>query len=145
MSRTAVAVFLAAALAAPVGLAAQNQWERVVRSQVREHSSYLTDHGYEMINEVYQGTLGNHEAEMLTIALQAGRAYAFLGVCDQDCRDMDLRLYDADGDEVDSDVSDDDWPVVKVTPSRAGRYSIKVVMASCTTDPCYYGVGAFKK
>ena len=36
MSRTAVAVFLAAALAAPAGLAAQNQWERVVRSQVRE-------------------------------------------------------------------------------------------------------------
>ena len=145
MSRAAVAVFIAAAIAAPVGLAAQNQWERVVRSQIREHSSYLTDRGYEMINEVYQGTLGNQESEMLTITLQADRAYAFLGVCDQDCHDLDLRLYDSDGDEVDADVSNDDWPVVKVSPSRAGEYRVKVIMASCSSSPCYYGVGVFKK
>ena len=58
---------------------------------------------------------------------------------------MDLRLYDPDGDEIDSDVGDDDWPVVKVASARSGTYTIKVVMASCSTDPCYYGVGAFKK
>ncbi len=145
MSRVAVAMLFAVALAAPAGLAAQNQWERVVRSQIREHSGYLTDRGYDMISEVFQGRLGNHENETLTIDLQAGRAYAFLGVCDQDCRDMDLRLYDPDGDEIDSDVGDDDWPVVKVASARSGRYTIKVVMASCSTDPCYYGVGAFKK
>ena len=145
MSRAAVAMLFAVALAAPTGLAAQNQWERVVRGQIREHSGYLTDRGYDMITEVYQGRLGNHENDVLTIDLQAGRAYAFLGVCDQDCRDMDLRLYDPDGNEIDSDVGDDDWPVVKVASARSGQYTIKVIMASCSTDPCYYGVGAFKK
>ena len=145
MSRAAVLAILGATLLAPAAVRAQNQWERTVRSQIRQHSGFLTDHGYSMSNDVYQGRLNNHANEFLTITLRPGTAYAFLGVCDEDCSDIDLRLFDPDGDEVDSDVGTDDWPVVKVTPKVGGKFRVKVIMAACTTDPCYYGIGVFTK
>src|SRR5256885_7185276 len=111
MSRAAVAMLFAVALAAPTGLAAQNQWERVVRGQIREHSGYLTERGYDMISEVFQGRLGNHENETLTIDLQAGPPPTLLGVCDQDSRAMDLRPPEPAGDGNQFGVRDDDSPV----------------------------------
>ncbi|PYP74278.1 MAG: hypothetical protein DMD41_02190 [Gemmatimonadetes bacterium] len=145
MSRTVLACLVGAALLAPGAARAQNQWERTVRSQVRQHSQFLTDRDYQLTGDVYQGKLANHETEYLTITLHPGTSYSFLGVCDDDCRDIDLRLFDPDGDEIDADVGTDDWPIVKVTPRVTGQYQVKVVMASCATNPCYYGIGVFTK
>jgi hypothetical protein len=145
MGRAVIACLVGAALLAPATVRAQNQWERTVSSQVRQHSQFLTDRGYEMSGDVYQGKLDASENEYLTITLHPGTSYAFMGVCDEDCRDMDLRLFDPDGDEVDSDVGTDDWPIVKVTPRMEGKYRVKVVMATCSSNPCYYGIGVFTK
>ncbi|OLC08512.1 MAG: hypothetical protein AUH42_01240 [Gemmatimonadetes bacterium 13_1_40CM_70_11] len=145
MGRTLLACLVGAALLAPGVARAQNQWERTVRSQIRQHSQFLTDRDYGMSGDVYQGKLDNHETEYLSITLHPGTSYAFLAVCDEDCRDVDLRLFDPDGDEVDSDVGTDDWPIVKVTPSVTGKYQVKVIMASCAGNPCYYGIGVFTK
>ena len=146
MLRTAVAVTAGALLFAPPTVSAQaNQWTRVVKAQIREHSSFLTDRGYELATDVYQGSLHERESEYLEATLHAGTQYAFLGVCDQDCTDIDLRLFDPDGDETDNDIGTDDWPVVKVTPQVTGKYKIKVIMVACKTSPCFYGVGEFTK
>ncbi len=145
MGRALLACLVGAALLAPAAARAQNQWERTVRGQVRQHSQFLTDRSYEMSGDVFQGKLDNHEAEYLAITLHRGTSYAFLAVCDQDCRDIDLRLFDPDGSEVDSDVGTDDWPIVKVTPTMSGKYQVKVIMASCSSNPCYYGIGVFTK
>ena len=66
-----------------------------------------------------------------------------MAVCDQDCGDVDLRLFDPYGNEVDSDVGTDDWPIVSITPQFKGTYQVRVVMARCSDHPCYYGVGVF--
>jgi len=145
MSRAFLACLVGAALLAPTAARAQNQWERTVRTQVRQHSQFLTDRGYGMSGDVFQGKLDSHESEYLTITLHPGTSYSFLGVCDEDCSDIDLRLFDPDGNEVDSDVGTDDWPIVKVTPSMSGKYQVKVIMASCSSNPCYYGIGVFTK
>jgi hypothetical protein len=145
MNRGVLVCLVATALAAPGSARAQNQWERVVRGQIRQHSQFLTDKGYEMSSDVYQGRIENHDSEYLTITLHPGTTYAFLGVCDQDCHDIDLRLFDPDGDEVDSDIGTDDWPVVNIVPRVTGKYRVKVIMASCAKNPCYYGIGVFTK
>ena len=58
-------------------------------------------------------------------------------------KDVDVRLYDAAGREVDKDVERDDDPAVAVEVTRSGKYAVRTSMASCTASPCRYGFGAF--
>jgi hypothetical protein len=145
MSRVILPCLVAAALLAPAAATAQNQWQQTVRNQVGQHGDFLSERGYTMSGDVYDGKLNADGIEDLTITLRPGTSYAFMGVCDEDCHDIDLRLYDADGDEVASDVRSDDWPIVTVTPPFKGTYRVRVVMASCSRNPCYYGIGLFTK
>jgi hypothetical protein len=145
MGRRVLPCLVIAVLLVPAAATAQNQWQRTVRSQVSEHGDFLSSRGYSMSGDVFDGNLKNNYYEDLTIKLQPGTSYAFMGVCDQDCRDIDLRLFDPDGDEVASDVRNDDWPIVSVMPSYTGTYTLRVVMASCSKDPCYYGIGVYTK
>ena len=145
MLRVAVAFLLGALLAAPGSAPAQSRWERQVRDQIKRAGRILEDRAYELSHDVYTGSLGNHDSESLTITLREGISYALVAVCDEDCSDIDLRLFDSDGDEVDSDVENDDTPIVQAAPSRTGKYRVKVIMASCSTSPCFYGVGVFAK
>lgn len=43
-----------------------------------------------------------------------------------------------------SDTADDDYPIVRFTPPRSGKYRIDVKMVSCAEDYCYFGLGVFE-
>jgi hypothetical protein len=88
----------------------------------------------------------NHDAsESLTLPLRAGRQYAVLAVCDNDCTDIDLRLYSGSDKEISVDIEDDDTPIVTIAPDQDGKFRLKITMAKCSTSPCFYGVGLFAK
>ena len=65
------------------------------------------------------------------------------GVCDNDCTDIDLRLYDSNENLVDEDVLEDDVPVVTITPDRDGQYAIEGIMYECETEFCFIGLSAW--
>jgi hypothetical protein len=141
-----VAVVVAVALGVLSSAArGQNQWRDQVEGYLKRHAQVLTDRGFAQTHETQIGSLRDGENESFTLTLHAGTQYALIGVCDNDCNDVDLVLYDADGNEVDSDVQADDYPLVQVTPSETMRYSVKVIMASCKTNPCWYGIGVYGK
>jgi len=144
MLRTTAVVVLGAVLLAPAA-AAQSRWEDQVSDQIKRAGQILEDKGYSRTHDPYTGSLREGENEYLTLTLHAGTHYALLGVCDNDCSDIDFRLYDADDNEVSSDVETDDVPIVQVTPSETERYRLKVIMVTCKTSPCFYGVGVFGK
>ena len=77
--------------------------------------------------------------------LDGGTQYMLVGVCDQDCSDMDLVIYDPNGNEVDNDLLDDDNPVLQLAPRNDGRYRVKVSIPACSANPCRYGVGVWAK
>ena len=145
MVRPLIALVLGTVLLAPATADAQSRWERQVRDQIRRAGRILEDRGFELSHDLFTGSLRDDENENLTLNLRRGTDYAIIGVCDEDCTDIDLRLFDEDGDEVDSDVETDDNPVVQITPRASGKYRIKVIMATCSTSPCFYGVGVFSK
>jgi hypothetical protein len=62
-----------------------------------------------------------------------------MGACDADCSNLDLTLYDGNGNVVDSDLLDDDAPVLSVTGARLGAFHVRV---SSTSMRCCGGVGA---
>ncbi|HET7042645.1 MAG TPA: hypothetical protein VFI13_11520, partial [Gemmatimonadales bacterium] len=124
---------------------AQDQWERVVRSQLQQVGTASEGRGYSMSHDIFMGRLDDDANTNLTLNLDAGKAYEIWGVCDQDCSDIDMVLYDENDNEVDSDLLTDDKPLVEVTPRHAARFRIKVTMASCRANPCRYGVGVWSR
>ncbi len=146
MVRVALAVMVGTALVLPkLGHAQDNKWEQQVNSLLKTASKTLADKGYKQTHEAKTGSLHNSETESFTLELDGGTDYAIVGVCDNDCDDLDLRLFNDDGEEVDSDTKSDDVPIVVASPSKNATYKIKVIMASCKTSPCWYGIGVYGK
>lgn len=146
MVRIGLVVLAAATLALPESVQAQDsRWHRQVSSQLSRYTDVLSGRGFERTHELKNGSLRDKQSEYFTVELDGGTSYALIGVCDEDCSDLDLRLYDAAGVEVDADVKTDDYPVVEIRPPRTARYRVKVVMASCSTSPCFYGVATYGK
>jgi hypothetical protein len=123
--------------------AGQTQFERQVRNQLDNVSQTLGKKGYELTTQVYTGELEREDNDEVTLRLRAGVRYAIVGVCDQDCKDLDLVLYNASGRELANDVGEDDVPVVELTAENAGNYIVRVVMANCSNEPCHYGLGVY--
>ena len=136
-----VLVGLSVAVAALAG----DAWDEQCREQLSLAGAALASQGYELTHQLYTGKLDSGAKKTLGIALEKGRQYALVGVCDEDCKDLDLVLLDLDDEEVDSDVELDEFPMVEVEVTDAGDFKVKVLMADCRNDPCSYGIGVFAK
>ncbi|MGH7481643.1 MAG: hypothetical protein ACRELV_05765, partial [Longimicrobiales bacterium] len=76
---------------------------------------------------------------------EVGATIVLIGVCDIDCTDLDLGVYDLDGQEIDSDVEVDDRPVVEFEVTEPGEFEVIAYMATCSREPCGFAVQAFMK
>lgn len=104
----------------------------------------LEPQGLQATREIYTGSLNSDSDRDQWITLKGGEEYALLGVCDEECNDIDLFLYDEKGNEIDSDTASDDVPVVVVNPSRSARYRVHLSMFDCDVEPCLYAVGLYR-
>ena len=134
---------LAGLLAGSAPLAAQDAYVQQLQLQFNTVSESLSDRGLFPDSEMFSGTANAGSSERFRITLQGGVAYQIVGVCDTDCSDVDLTLYDANSKQLDQDVLEDDVPVVAITPTSTGTYFVEVAMITCTAEPCYWGVQAF--
>jgi hypothetical protein len=126
------------------------EWRRLVVQQL-DHAGELvrgngqTDANVLRRNEVI-GVLEDEATSYIEVTLQGGVEYFFAGACDQDCTDLDLRLYlSEDFEEVASDIETDDVPLLSFTAPSSGAYLLGIDMAACEEEICYYGVRVFQK
>ena len=146
MKRTALALAaVAAAFVTTTAAVRQDEWVAQVRRQLQQYGRQVESRGYSLSHQILTGSLDNGSSEMVEVNLEIGTLYQIMGACDNDCSDLDLTLYDRAGREIDSDLQVDDYPVVSVEPGRTATYRIKVTMATCTAEPCRYGIGIFGK
>ncbi len=143
MKRGPFLIVLAALAFTPLQVAAQSQWEQQVLEQIRTASELFAPEGWAMVGDAQLGSLHDEASEDFNVTLHAGVSYILVGVCDNDCPDVDLMLLDDSGNEVDSDYETDAVPIVEVTPFRTQSYRVHVYMADCTSGPCFYGVGIY--
>lgn len=128
------------------GIRAQaNPFLHSVREQLQLAARTLGWDGYRLSHEPFTGVLRQGETDWIAIRLRSGIEYVIIAVCDQDCRDIDLRLYDENGYLIDDDLALDDVPVVTAIPRRTATFQIEVIMSRCRTRDCVYGVGAFAR
>jgi hypothetical protein len=140
----AIAASFGVALTSPTAVAAQtSEYNRQLDVQLRESRSLYLPAGQTIVRGPLGGSLDEGGTINYSFQLVAGRSYTILGVCDNDCSDLDITLYDPAGNEVAEDVLTDDKPVASVTARRSGRYRATISMASCSTGACFYAVAAY--
>ncbi len=128
-----------------IQVAQTDRWTNQVREQLLKAAIAAGFGGYQMTYDPFIGDLGRGGESDVTLNVRSGVSYAIVGVCDNDCRDIDLRLYDDNGNLIVSDIQRDDTPVVKFTPRWNARFTVRVIMANCSNAPCRYGIGFFNK
>jgi hypothetical protein len=144
-STVAISIAMAITLGLP-GAASDRRFVQQVRQQLTQAGVALGISGsYQLSHEPYVGDIGHNQKDYLYLNLNSGSSYVLVGVCDEDCRDIDLSLYDENNNLIDSDTALDDYPMVEVDPKWNGRFKVEVTMANCNASTCYYGVGVFAR
>jgi len=128
---------------APHTLAAQGSYTAQLQGYMNNYSGPILNSGFQVVtpmvtNGINGGATANHP-----VTMNAGRQYVILGVCDNDCSDLDLRLYGPDGSQIIQDIALDDHPTLRLMAPVTGSYRLDVIMATCRQNPCYYGVQLF--
>ena len=102
--------------------------------------------GYELSADLtHVDVMGDDAEESYTLSLDADTEYKIVGICDDDCDDLDLVLYDEKENLISRDSSTDSTPIVDVTPKWTGKFALIVHMASCKDAPCGYAFTILKK
>lgn len=115
----------------------------LVRKQLLEIGVNQALKGYSLTHDVTYASLYDDGSDSYFFTLRGGTSYKIFAVCDGDCSDIDLKLYDENGNEVDKDILFDDKPLVTVSPKWTGRFKLRVTMAVCNIQPCKFGIGVF--
>lgn len=89
--------------------------------------------------------LNSGETDSFNVNLRQGYKYKIIGVCDKDCKDLDFKLFDDNGNQVSSDSSADSMPIVDVSPKWSATFKLQVKMYTCTRNPCFYGLTVMRK
>jgi hypothetical protein len=111
-----------------------------VSEQLEALEAAWVEDGYGRAGSIVSGWLDEDEEEVHYLDLRSGTDYEIMGVCDTDCEDLDLSLYDSSGDLVDEDLLMDDFPMLEFIGPRDGEFRLEVGMVTCTVEPCEYGV-----
>ncbi|MBX3430338.1 MAG: hypothetical protein KF779_12230 [Hyphomonadaceae bacterium] len=91
------------------------------------------------------GTLSSSRAAQLPLTLRAGQEIRIVGVCDQACNDLDIRVLDPRGAIVAQDVRNNDHPVVDMRAEMFGQHTIEVAMIDCRAPRCRYAVNVYTR
>jgi S1-C subfamily serine protease len=122
---------------------AGSRWDRQLTAQVEAIASVFENNGMRPSHSIDRSSLRAGESADWSVDLVAGRRYGFLAVCDEDCADLDLYLYDPRGRLVKSDTKADSTPVVVFVPATSGSYRLRAHMVTCSVAPCFYTIAGY--
>ncbi len=131
---------LMALSAAPAAMA--QDFQAQVRSYLDRGMAVHSARGYRRDSAVQDviTPLRIGDARLIVLNVQGGQNYRIYGACDQDCSDVDMEVYDSDGNLVERDIGYDDTPFVQITPRASGRIYARIWLAACENEPCVVGV-----
>jgi len=151
MRKLALPAALALVLAAAPRMDAAQDFRATVTAQLDAAARPVTSNGFRSDSTVFSrdvvvGMLANGTTSFVELNLVAGGQYFIAAACDEDCEDMDLRVF-APGSTtaLAQDVGEDDYPMINFTATSSGRYMLAVDMAKCKEAMCYYGYRVFRK
>ncbi len=130
-------------LASPAAAQVPDPYARELARKLAHAEVVLTENGYARAAGPFAGGLEQGRAQRRSIMLRTGQDYRIVGVCDDRCRDLDMRLYDPSGQASAQDVLEDSVPAIHVQPAITGHYTIEVAMIRCSGSPCWYAFNVY--
>lgn len=123
---------------------ATDAWLEQVNSQLADIDAWARQQGLSLSHEIQSGAAGAGEEQTIALELDAGQSYGIMGVCDNDCSDLDLQLLDEAGNVLLEDLEVDAYPALLVQPEVTGTFYATVRMVSCSQAPCRYGLAVYR-
>lgn len=117
--------------------------QAIILAQLQQAQALAARQGFQQVGQPYSGGLAQGQTWNVPVQLVAGYEYRVLGVCDRDCNDLDLVLFDSAGRQVAQDTTTSDQPVVAVQPAYNDNFIIQVQMYNCSVAPCYYALALY--
>lgn len=116
----------------------------VLLQQLQQAEAQFAQQGYQPVGQPVSGMLPTGQNWNTSAQLVVGYDYRLIGVCDQNCTDLDLALYDQNGTIVAQDQSADAHPVVGGVPAYTGGFTIQAHMFACNAPQgCYYALALY--
>ena len=108
-------IALAAIAALIVSVFSANAGNAIKQTEAEIRSTYLQRHS----------SVSAHDSDSWTITLVKDE-YTLITVIGDGDTDLDIYLYDENGNLIDKDIDDSDNCVVEVTPKWSGKFTLKV-------------------
>jgi hypothetical protein len=140
----AALIALMALTAAPAA-SAQPALQDFLTRQLDVQEPRNADDGYAHAVGPLAGSLASERAAQLPLTLRVGQEVRIVGVCDQNCEDLDLRVRDPRGALVGFDTHSNDSPVVDLRANMYGQHTIELDMVRCTAPRCRYAVNVYTR
>jgi hypothetical protein len=141
----AAALAALALTALPAAAQVPDPFARELAQKLALAETILADQGYARAAGPFAGGLREAESRRFTVMLRAGQDYRIVGVCDQRCRDLDLRLHDPNQRMIAEDALGDSVPILHVRPYATGQYAIEAIMHGCSAAPCWYAFNVYSR
>ena len=84
-------------------------------------------------------SLGQRDTVSLDVMIAGGQVAGVLGSCDDDCVDLNIDVFDADGFRVPRESGGpgtDKYPFAQFTAEDSITYRVRIGMVACTDEPC---------
>jgi hypothetical protein len=144
VSHTVFASALASACLLLAGPAyAQQQYIRQIERQLDAVEDFVARYGLRPSHNRKIDIIRRNQSDSYNLELDRGVRYMLVGVCDNDCNDVDIYVYDDRNRNVAEFEKFGDLAAVVVNPPRTAQYRIVVSVPGCRTADCLIGVGVY--
>ena len=108
------------------------------------------DEGYELVPEQGQwglvfGWFAESEEKELRFTVTSGESYMIAGGGDANSEDLDICVYDQNGEEIECDVLTDNYPLVSFTAAATGTYRAVLTAYALTGSTSYAGMAVLRE
>jgi hypothetical protein len=143
---TTVAVGVALlATALPTSPQSTNLGPYRVFNWLEEAGGEFERQGFRPLGPPEGGVLRPHQDASQRLMMRAGHEYQIIGMCDDNCSDLDLSLYSAGGQLLRTDAAPDDLPLLAYAPPTSGYYFVRITMQECSQETCFFGTHVLER
>lgn len=143
--RLILAALAVLALGAPASAQVPDPFARELAHHLARIDQVVAQQNYQRAAGPFSGGLPQGQRRVFSVTLRAGQDYRLVGVCAQNCGDLDLRARGPNGMLLDEDILRDDVPVLTVRPVLTGQHTIEVDMAQCGAPRCWFAFNVYSR
>ncbi|MEG4283753.1 hypothetical protein QUB68_11545 [Microcoleus sp. A006_D1] len=118
--------------------------QKTVTCRLKTEVDQRKGNGQKLVFLPLLGTVRKQVSSPFRATLQPDTEYVFVATCDGNCKDLNLTLTDASGQQIAASQKAGELSSISFTPPSQGEYQIAAKPGECTTaEGCSFGMGIF--